>query len=97
MSLDEIQTIVLDVLRDVQTLSGREWVGLDPNAEPIGQLDGFDSLCGVEATVMVEERLGCGDLDVDTVFVSRDGKRALTVKEIAQRISKLLAAKGGKA
>lgn len=97
MSLAEIQAIVLEVLREVQVLSGREWVGLDPDAEPVGQLDGFDSLCAVEATVMVEERLGCGDLDVDTVFISGDGKRALTVKEIAQNVSKLLAAKGGKA
>jgi acyl carrier protein len=95
MSLEEIQAIVLDVLREVQTLSGRQWVGFDPDAEPIGQLDGFDSLCAVEVTVMVEERLGCGDLHEDTVFVS--GKRALTVKQTAQWISKLLAAKGGKA
>lgn len=97
MSLDDIQVIVLDVLREVQVLSGREWVELDPDAEPIGHLDGFDSLCAVEATVMVEERLGYGDLKVDTVFVSEDGERALTVKETAQRIAKLIAKKGGKA
>src|SRR5271168_5367466 len=95
MSLDEIQAIVLDVVREVQVISGREWVGLDPDAEPIRELDGFDSLCAVEATVMMEERLGCGDLEVDTIFVSGDGKRALTVKEVAQRVSKLLAEKGG--
>ncbi len=97
MSLEKIQTIVLDVLREVQTLSGREWAGLIPDAKPIGQLEGFDSLCAVEATVLVEERLGCGDLEIDTVFVAEDGSRALSVKEIAQRISKLLASKGGNA
>ena len=89
MSLDEIQNIVLEVLREVQTLSGRSWTGLDPTAAPIGSLDGFDSLCAVEATVMVEEKLGCRDLEVESIFVSDDGKRALTVKEIAQRLSKL--------
>jgi hypothetical protein len=96
MSLDEIQSAVLEVLRDVQTISGRSWNGLDLSAQPIGHLDGFDSLSGVEATVMVEEKLGCGDLEVDSVFVSEDGKRALSVKEIAHRISKLLTASGAK-
>ena len=97
MSLDEIQSNVLEVLQDVQTLSGRSWTGLDPTAKPIGHLDGFDSLSAVEATVMVEEKLGCRDLEVDSVFISEDGTRALTVKEIAQRISKLLTASGAKA
>ena len=97
MSLDEIQAIVLEVLREVQTLSGRSWTGLDPTAKPIGHLHGFDSLSGVEATVIVEEKLGCRDLEVDSVFISEDGKRALTVREVAQRISKLLTASGAKA
>lgn len=97
MSPDEIQFIVLGVLRDVQTLSGRSWTGLDANESPIGHLDGFDSLCSLEATVMVEQKLGCRDLEVDSVFISEDGKRALTVKEVAQRISKLLASGGARA
>src|SRR5260370_42589507 len=97
MSLDEIQNIVIEVLREVQTLSGRSWTGIDPAAPPIGGLDGFDSLCAVEATVIVEEKLGCRDLEVESIFVSDDGKRALTVKEVAQRLSKLLASGGRKA
>lgn len=97
MSLDEIQSTVLNVLRDVQTLSGRPWTDLDPTATPIGGLDGFDSLSSVEATVMVEEKLGCGDLKVSSLFISEDGTRALSVKEIAKRISELLAAGAGKA
>lgn len=97
MSPDEIQSIVFEVLRNFQTLSGRSWTEMDPTAKPIGHLDGFDSLSAVEATVMVEERLGCRDLEVDSVFISEDGRRALTVKETAQRISKLLAARGAKA
>jgi hypothetical protein len=97
MSLDEIQTIVLEVLREVQTLSGREWAGLELSAKPLGSLDGFDSLSSVEATVMVEERLGCRDLGVDSIFISDDGERALTVEEIAQRASKLLGSSRGNA
>lgn len=94
MSVDEIQTVLLEVLRDVQTLSGRPWSGLSPAARPIGQLDGFDSLSSVEATVMLEEKLGCGDLEIESIFISEDGKRALTVKEIAQRLSELTSSRG---
>jgi acyl carrier protein len=96
MSLDEIQAVVLDVLRDIQKLSGRPWDGLDPQSTPIGELDGFDSLTAVEATVMIEEKLGANDLDVESLFVSEDGSHALTVEEIGQRLSKLLATNGAK-
>src|SRR5262245_44715093 len=97
MSVDEIQAIVVDVLRDVQRLSGRRWNGIEATAKPIGSLEGFDSLSGIEATVMVEEKLGCAELGIESIFVSEDGKHALTLKEIAQRISKLLAACKGAA
>ncbi len=75
-------------------MSGREWSGLGADARPIGNLDGFDSLSAVEATVMVEEKLRC-KLDIDSVFVSDDGRRALTLIEISDRLSKLLTGKGG--
>jgi len=96
MSLDEIQSAVIEVLRDVQTLSGRSWIGLAPTDKPIGDLDGFDSLSAIEATVLVEGKLDCHDLEVDSIFISEDGKRALTVKEIANRISSLLSTARGK-
>lgn len=94
MAQDEFRSVVLDVLQEVQTMSGREWSGLGADARPIGTLDGFDSLSAVEATVMVEEKLGC-ELEIDSVFVSDDGRRALTLVEISERLSKLLTGKGG--
>ena len=93
MSQEESIAVVLDVLKEVQRLSGRDWTDLGVDAKPIGALDGFDSLSGVEATVMFEQRLGC-TLDVDSVFVSEDGKRALKVREVSERLRKLLASKG---
>jgi acyl carrier protein len=97
MTIERIQSVVLEVLQEVQTLCGRSWTRLEPTDKPIGSLDGFDSLAAVEATVIVEEKLGCRDLGVETIFVSEDGKRALSINEIARRISKLLAADGVKA
>src|SRR5687767_2568066 len=92
MSLDQIQKAVLEVLREVQEISGRPWKALPATARPIGDLEGFDSLCSVEATVMVEEKLGCGELKAHSFFVSEDGALALSVQETTKRIQKLIAA-----
>lgn len=94
MTPDEVRSVVLDVLHDVQQISGREWSGLDGDAKPIGSLHGFDSLSGVEATVMVEQKLGCR-LDLESVFVSDNGKRALTLNQISELLSKLVDVKRG--
>lgn len=86
---EELERIVIDVLRDVEDISGRQWNGIALNASPIGTLPGFDSQSGIEATVGIELKLGC-EFGVDSVFVSADGRRALTVKEIAERIAALI-------
>lgn len=97
MTPNEIRAAVIKVLRDVQSLSGRPWVELDAGDEPIGDLDGFDSLSGVEATVLVEKELGQGELGTDSLFVSEDGKRALSLGEIVLRIDSHLRSSGAKA
>ena len=54
---------------------------------PVRDMEGFDSLSGVEATVMLSESLGV-DLPEDyNPFISNDGKRALSVSEIADNLS----------
>jgi len=84
--------VVLDVLKEAQDLSGHTWTDIGVDAKPIGALEDFDSLNGVEATVMIEQRLGC-TLDVESVFISEDGKKALTVREITERLRKLMASR----
>jgi acyl carrier protein len=93
MTRDEVQSVIVEVLREVQQISGREWKDIDRDATPIGCLDGFDSLSAVEATVMVEQKLGC-KIEIDSVFVSDNGKRALTLREISERLSKLVPNEG---
>ena len=89
MSQQSYESLVIDVLHQAQEMSGREWAELSIECKPIGDLDGFDSLTAVEATVMIEEKLGCS-LESDSVFVSEDGKRALTIKEICERLARKL-------
>lgn len=92
MTREEAAAVLLDVLREAQDLSGHAWTDIGMEAKPIGALEGFDSLNGVEATVMIEQRLGC-TLDVESIFVSEDGRKALTVREIAERLRKRMASR----
>jgi acyl carrier protein len=89
MVQQSFESLVVDVLHEAQKLGGREWSELSADCKPIGDLEGFDSLTAVEATVMIEEKLGC-DLELDSVFVSENGKRALTIKEICEQLAKKL-------
>ncbi len=90
MTPDDLLPLILQVLKEVQELSGRPWHPLTSGTVPIGTLDGFDSLSGVEATVMIEEKLGC-TLGIDSAFVSEDGNTALTLKAVCDRVATLAA------
>ncbi len=86
-----IQTIIIETLKEVQNICGKEWNDLDSNSVPIRDLDGFDSLLSVEVTVLIEEKLGCGEL-VDgsnpSIFISDDGQKALSINEITDKVEK---------
>lgn len=98
MTLEKIQTAIVEVLKEVQQLSGRDYRELPLSARPVLDLDGFDSLCSFEATVMVEEKLGCiGLLKIPSIFISEENgqKRALTLLETAKVVEGLINSKGG--
>lgn len=97
MSLKTIQLALFDVLKEIKAMCGFEWDEVTSTAStPLNDLPGFDSLCSVEATVMVEEKLGCGELKSNSVFMSIDGKRALTIDESSHLIQDLIKEKEGK-
>ena len=88
MDNDKVMKVIAEVLANVQTSSGREAVLVTGNTCPIGDLDGFDSLNGVEASVELSERLGI-DLPGVNAFVNEEGSRALKISEIACNICKV--------
>ena len=62
-------------------------MGIGLSTRPVEDVEGFDSLNGVEAIVMLSESLGV-DLPEDyNPFISSDGRRALSVGEIADTLS----------
>ena len=86
MDKQEIVTKVVQTVAQVQEMSGRSSAGLGASTSPVRDMEGFDSLSGVEATVMLSESLGV-DLPEDyNPFISKDGKRALSVGEIADNL-----------
>ena len=84
MDRAEVVGKIVEAVRQLQEVSGREVGTLGPGTRPLGDVKGFDSLSGIEATVTLSELL---DQDLpDSVFVSEDGRHALSVSEIADKL-----------
>lgn len=92
MKKAEIAALVLSVLKEVQEISGREWTELHGYSSPIGALDGFDSLAGMEATALIEEKLraatGLDSVGDESLFAGENN--ALTLDQVCDKISTLL-------
>jgi acyl carrier protein len=88
---DKLTLLVLDVLNSIQTASGRPCRPLTNDSRPLRDLDGFDSLNGLEATVKLERRLGC-TFSATGVFVNTGATRALRLREVVAVIEAHLAA-----
>ena len=86
MTRKDIELKLLQAIRQVQDLSGYPDVEIDVNTCPIKELPDFDSLRGVEATIMLGGLLNCeikGDVNL---FVSENGRNALRIHEIVDQI-----------
>ncbi|HUL51864.1 MAG TPA: hypothetical protein VLT83_00510 [Opitutaceae bacterium] len=91
MTLESVTKSIVDVIEELQRASGRACGELTGSTKPIGDLEGFDSLSAIEATIAIEAALGQG-LGTDNVLVAEISgrKRALTIAQVAERIVKLL-------
>lgn len=78
-----VRVALVAVLRQVQKTSGRPCPEITETTKPIGDLQGFDSLLAVEATVLLEQKLGCTLADIP--FLSESGTRALRFGAIVER------------
>ena len=80
---------VVQAVVQVQQSSGRAAAGIGAATRPIQDAAGFDSLSGVEVTVALSQSLG-HELPHDNLFVSEDGRRALSIAEIADNLCKTI-------
>ncbi|RKY10062.1 MAG: hypothetical protein DRP56_01780 [Planctomycetota bacterium] len=88
MTRNEIVTIVIEKLDEIQELGGEEKVQITKSTKPIGGIPGFDSMNGVEFAAMMDELVHIGE--VGNLCASKDSTRALTVDEIADRILEII-------
>ena len=95
MNRKQIYDLVVKTLESIQELSGREKANINEDTVPIGQLSGFDSVNGVELSMMISEHIPM-EKNV-RLCVSDDGTKALSVSQILDRLVKLWeATRGGK-
>lgn len=91
MNLEQAQKVIIEVLGEIQTISGRILTPMSSTTCPVGDLPGFDSLNGIEATLQISEKLGY-DFPSDNLLVDDTGHRALTISKVAERVCQLMEA-----
>ena len=84
MNRDDMVRQVIDAVVEVQQASGRSIQGVGPGSRPLKDVEGFDSLSGVEATAVLSQALG-RDLP-DSVFAPEEGNPSPSVNEIADKV-----------
>lgn len=91
MSENVVLDAVIAGVVEVQNLSGRSCPRLGLTSKPIGDVEGFDSLMALEATICIEEQLGW-KLTNGNPFISVDGTQALNLADVAIRVAEMRAA-----
>ena len=91
MDKREVMDKVAEAVRQVQETSRRTISEVGPNTTcPLIDVEGFDSLSSVEATVILSESLGVGVNLPDSVFLPEEGDRNLSISEIANNVCNIM-------
>jgi hypothetical protein len=89
----EIEELLIKSVAHLQELSGRVFVPITADSNPLEELEDFDSLNGVEVTVDIFEQIEL-DIEFNNVFVMDD--KALSIRDAAARISEQVLKAGKK-
>ncbi|MBN1807310.1 MAG: hypothetical protein JW837_18840 [Sedimentisphaerales bacterium] len=84
MTYAEAVKLVIRIVLEIQEISDKKTIRVSERTIPIGGLPGFDSMSGVDLAAMVDAEINIGA--VGNLCASQDGKRALSISEIANRI-----------
>ena len=85
MDKQDVVTVVIDAVKQVEEASGRVAENIGPQTRPLLDIDWFDSHSGVESALFISLSLGL-EIPCD-VFLPKGGQRHLSIKEVAERIS----------
>ena len=87
MEKAEIVRRVTGILSKVQKISGRKTVAITGQTRPIGGLPDFDSLNGVEASVLIAQEFSI-EFPRSNILVNDSGTAPLSVSQIADYVGK---------
>ncbi len=83
----EVEQQLIEVLVQIQNLSGREVPPMTIGVRPMCDLDGFESINAAEATAMLADDLHLKINDIP--FFPKAGQEPLTIAQIVENILKL--------
>jgi acyl carrier protein len=86
MSEIEVQGVIIATLKELQDGLGTSTSEVTQDTKPLLDLDFFDSLLGIETTLVLEERLGVS-CPVDTIFTDKATGEPLAIAQIAFLLS----------
>ena len=93
MTFEELQKLLIEVITEIQAGSGRPVPEFHDELCPIGDLEGFDSLNGLEVSCELSKHL---DRDIKPDLMVPDHPwDQLTITEIVGRLQQAVGAQGG--
>jgi acyl carrier protein len=81
MSPEDVEVKLIEVFQEIQSDSGYQATQITGTTCPMNDLEGFDSLLCIEAIGMLADRLDVEIPNNNNIFLSKDGKRWLTIEE----------------
>lgn len=89
MDPGNIEAKLVEVLKGIQSDSGYEDVPINGSTVPFTDLQGFDSKVGPFCIGLLQRATGIKIPEGKNVFLAKDGKRRLSVREAAAEVAKL--------
>ncbi len=83
MTQAEIERMLIEVVCQIQEISGREGVDVTSDTRPVLDMPGFDSLNGVESTIELSGRIN-KDVPFNNIFVEES--KALSIRQAGTRL-----------
>ena len=91
MSGSDVERVIVEVLTEIQTMSGADCPAMDGRTLPLRDLPQFDSHLALLATVELGARLQCEIPEDVNVFIDEETNRPRRIGEIRDEICAMLA------
>ena len=90
MSPEDVKIKLIEVLHEIQSDSGYETAPIVETTCPVTDLEGFDSPLWLDAIGMLAAKLNVEIPNGNNIFLSKDGKRRLTIDESAAVVCEIV-------